>query len=141
MKHRRPRIITSAVIMFIFLSAPLYSEERFAPAAIEVTAGDENTFIKQAVPGRAASKRHDSVNNGPQGGAYLLIRFFQTLISPQDGPSCKYIPTCSAYGREAVVKHGALTGSVLAAERVLRCNPYTERHGHDPVPEKPFSGR
>jgi uncharacterized protein len=46
---------------------------------------------------------------------------------------CKYEPTCSCYGEEAIRRHGVLRGSVLALRRVLRCNPWS-KGGYDPVP-------
>ena len=78
--------------------------------------------------------RIPAVSNGFQGGAYLLIRFFQEVISPQDGPNCRYSPVCSAYGRQAVERYGAFIGAIMAGDRLLRCNPYAP-HGHDPLPE------
>ena len=46
---------------------------------------------------------------------------------------CRFHPTCSTYGREAIRRYGVPKGAVLAAARVLRCNPFT-RGGEDPVP-------
>jgi putative membrane protein insertion efficiency factor len=64
-----------------------------------------------------------------------LIRFYQKYISPMKrGGTCKYIPTCSEYARQAIEKHGALKGTVLAVWRLLRCNPFSQG-GIDPVPE------
>ncbi len=62
-----------------------------------------------------------------------LIRGYQLVISPLTGPRCKYYPSCSHYGIEAVRTHGALVGSGLAAWRVLRCNPWSNG-GVDDVP-------
>ncbi len=63
-----------------------------------------------------------------------LIRFYQKYISPLKGrPSCIYIPTCSQYAIEAIGKYGALKGGLLAAWRILRCNPFS-KGGYDPVP-------
>ena len=64
-----------------------------------------------------------------------LIKFYQKNISPYKGTKCPYFPSCSAYGMEAVEKHGAIIGSVLAVWRILRCNPFS-KGGYDPVPEK-----
>ena len=64
-----------------------------------------------------------------------LIRFYRSAISPRKPAMCKYIPTCSQYGEEAVERYGALLGGVLALWRILRCNPFS-RGGYDPVPEK-----
>jgi len=62
-----------------------------------------------------------------------LIRMYQRYISPLKTTKCPYIPTCSQYGIEAIEKHGALKGSLLAAWRILRCNPFS-KGGFDPVP-------
>jgi len=62
-----------------------------------------------------------------------LIRVYQLTISPLIGPTCKYYPSCSHYGYEAVRRHGALRGTVLAGWRVLRCNPWSNG-GVDEVP-------
>lgn len=64
-----------------------------------------------------------------------LIKFYQKNISPYKGTRCPYFPSCSAYGMEAIEKHGAIKGSVLAAWRILRCNPFS-KGGYDPVPDK-----
>jgi len=63
-----------------------------------------------------------------------LIRGYQKLISPglpQD--TCRFYPSCSHYGYQAIYKYGAIKGSYMAAWRVLRCNPFT-KGGFDPVP-------
>lgn len=62
-----------------------------------------------------------------------LIKFYRKFISPMKGTKCPYIPTCSEYGLEAIQKHGALKGSMLAIYRILRCNPFS-KGGYDPVP-------
>jgi uncharacterized protein len=60
------------------------------------------------------------------------IRLYQRFISPLFPRRCKYEPTCSAYAVEALRSFGPLRGSVLAAWRLLRCNPFSHG-GHDPV--------
>lgn len=62
-----------------------------------------------------------------------LITLYRRWISPMFGPRCKYHPTCSAYGLQAVQQHGAAKGSALAGWRLLRCNPFS-KGGFDPVP-------
>lgn len=64
-----------------------------------------------------------------------LIKFYRSAVSPHTAPRCKYIPTCSQYGLEAIERFGALKGSALTVWRILRCNPFS-RGGYDPVPEK-----
>lgn len=64
-----------------------------------------------------------------------MIRFYQTKISPNTQPRCKYYPTCSQYALEAIETFGAFKGFFLALWRLLRCNPFS-KGGIDPVPEK-----
>ncbi len=62
-----------------------------------------------------------------------IIRFYQLAISPILPSACRYSPTCSSYGIEALKKHGAIKGCVLTIKRIMRCNPWGG-HGEDPVP-------
>lgn len=62
-----------------------------------------------------------------------LVRGYKKYISPLLPPSCRFTPTCSEYAVEALSKHGALKGSMLAIWRILRCNPFC-KGGYDPVP-------
>jgi len=63
-----------------------------------------------------------------------LIRAYQLTISPMLGPCCRFHPTCSHYGMEAIDRHGALRGSWLTLKRISRCHPFHEG-GFDPVPK------
>jgi len=68
------------------------------------------------------------------GGFFIvLIRLYQYLISPLTAASCRYTPTCSQYGIEAIKRHGAFAGGWLTLKRIASCNPWGG-HGHDPVP-------
>jgi len=62
-----------------------------------------------------------------------LIRLYQLIISPWLGSQCRYTPTCSQYGIEALRKYGPIKGLWLTIKRIARCNPWGS-HGHDPVP-------
>ena len=64
-----------------------------------------------------------------------LIRAYSRHISPAFPRRCRYEPTCSAYASQAVRRHGAMRGGLLAAWRLLRCNPFSHG-GFDPVPER-----
>lgn len=64
-----------------------------------------------------------------------LIRFYQLAISPFTPPSCRFHPTCSHYGIEALKRFGPIKGSWLTAIRILKCHPF-HPGGFDPVPEK-----
>jgi putative membrane protein insertion efficiency factor len=61
------------------------------------------------------------------------IRFYQRLLSPFWPGDCKYQPTCSHYGHEAITRHGFFKGVSLASWRIVRCNPFNSG-GYDPVP-------
>jgi hypothetical protein len=64
--------------------------------------------------------------------ALAVLRVYQRAISPAFPRRCKYHPTCSEYAVQAVRGYGLLRGSVLAAWRLLRCNPLSHG-GFDPV--------
>lgn len=63
------------------------------------------------------------------------IRLYQRFISPMLGHRCRFTPSCSAYAIQALEVHGLLKGGLLAAWRLLRCNPLFP-WGYDPVPPK-----
>jgi putative membrane protein insertion efficiency factor len=65
-----------------------------------------------------------------------MIGFYQHHISPALPPSCRFLPTCSEYARQAVEKYGAAKGSLLAAKRLSRCHPFHKQKSieYDPVP-------
>lgn len=64
-----------------------------------------------------------------------LINFYRKYISPKTPPSCKFTPTCSQYGLEAIERFGAFKGGFMTLWRILRCNPFS-KGGYDPVPQK-----
>ena len=71
--------------------------------------------------------------NWPRLALLALIRFYQmTLSRAMPADTCRFYPSCSHYGYQAIYKHGALKGSVMATWRVLRCNPFNPG-GFDPV--------
>jgi putative membrane protein insertion efficiency factor len=63
----------------------------------------------------------------------IPVRFYQWVISPMIGPSCRYTPTCSVYSVQALKKHGPFKGFWLATKRIFSCNPWGGS-GYDPVP-------
>ena len=63
-----------------------------------------------------------------------LIRFYRKCISPYTPPSCRFHPTCSQYGYEAIEKYGALKGGWLTVKRLCRCHPFYKGDWYDPVP-------
>ena len=61
------------------------------------------------------------------------IRFYQKGISPLKPPVCRFTPTCSQYGVEAIERYGAARGGWMLVRRLARCHPFA-RGGFDPVP-------
>jgi len=62
-----------------------------------------------------------------------IIVFYKNAISPMLMPACRYYPTCSEYGMEAIKKYGPFKGGWLTLKRFVSCGPWGG-HGHDPVP-------
>lgn len=63
-----------------------------------------------------------------------VIRIYQLTLSRVLPPACRFVPTCSQYGYEAVQRYGVWRGGWLALRRLLRCHPF-HPGGYDPVPE------
>lgn len=63
-----------------------------------------------------------------------LIRFYQRTFSVILPSSCRFTPSCSQYGYEAIQKYGFLRGSWMAARRIGRCHPFYKGNLFDPVP-------
>jgi putative membrane protein insertion efficiency factor len=75
-----------------------------------------------------------TVWNIPRFILLALIRLYQATLSRTLPPdTCRFYPTCSHYGYQAIYKYGALKGGTMATWRVLRCNPFN-KGGFDPVP-------
>ena len=63
-----------------------------------------------------------------------VVRGYQLLVSPLLPPACRFLPTCSEYAAEAIERHGAWRGIILASLRLARCHPWGGS-GYDPVPD------
>lgn len=83
----------------------------------------------------ATPPEHPEVTSpSPAAWALLaLLHAYRLLVSPVVGPACRFAPSCSAYAEEALLRHGAARGALLAARRVVRCHPL-HAGGYDPVP-------
>jgi putative membrane protein insertion efficiency factor len=73
----------------------------------------------------------------------LLLGFYRLDLSPVDGPSCSFQPTCSGFAKDAIRKHGLAAGVMMTGDRLIRCNGFDksdyprvapEGHFYDPVP-------
>lgn len=72
----------------------------------------------------------------PIARAFLLpIRGYRRFLSPALAPRCRYYPSCSAYAEEAIRELGVIRGTILAAWRIVRCNPLSDG-GLDPLSER-----
>ena len=67
------------------------------------------------------------------GLALRMIRFYQMALSPLKPVSCRFTPTCSQYGYEAVVRYGLVRGGWMVLKRLVRCHPFSPCE-YDPVP-------
>lgn len=73
-------------------------------------------------------------NTLPRWILLALIRLYQRFVSPSlPADTCRFYPSCSHYGYQAIYKYGALKGGWMALKRVVRCNPFNPG-GFDPVP-------
>ena len=69
-----------------------------------------------------------------------LIRAYRLVLSPYLGRKCRFEPSCSHYGEEAIARFGALRGGYLTVRRICRCNPFCAG-GYDPVPPAPIPSK
>ena len=81
-----------------------------------------------------AGKAVDAAATIPRKAAASAIRLYRRAVSPLLGQRCRFHPSCSEYAELAIERFGVLCGSVLAAKRIVRCNPLCEG-GIDPVPD------
>jgi len=114
------------IILCIGIITPVHAD--FPPWDADVTVAQEKSVHKRT---------QLQVHNAAQAIGYFFIRMFQVVVSPQDGPNCRFTPTCSQYGMQAVLRYGIIVGGFCAGDRLIRCNPYTIPQ-HDPVPQHIF---
>lgn len=114
------------MMLCIILATPSFAD--FPPWDADVAIPQET---------RVQTRTQPQVHNAAQAIGYFFIRMFQVVVSPQDGPNCRFTPTCSEYGRQAVMRYGFILGGFCAGDRLIRCNPYTIPQ-HDPVPQHIF---
>jgi putative membrane protein insertion efficiency factor len=88
----------------------------------------------------AAPLAKSAVPGIPAAVLLIFIKIYRLIVSPAQvflfgpGSGCRFTPTCSQYAAEAIRRHGALAGGVLAFKRICRCQPFG-KCGHDPVPK------
>jgi uncharacterized protein len=79
------------------------------------------------------------LKSAPRSLAVGAIAIYRAALSPMihamNGPACRFEPSCSEYGRQAIAEYGIVRGGAMAIWRVARCNP-VGGHGYDPVPAR-----
>ena len=78
-----------------------------------------------------------ALRRSPALAGLALLRAYRLIVSPLYGDRCKYHPTCSQYALDAVRELGLVRGTLLAAWRILRCNPWSHG-GVDHVCDRPL---
>ena len=63
----------------------------------------------------------------------LIIKIYQTVLSPILPSTCKYSPTCSEYTKQSLIKFGLIKGGMISIKRIIKCNPWGG-NGYDPIP-------
>ena len=119
LRHTHTRILARycAGILFLFLCVTIPSH------------GIESKQMKAPKWGLANADKAKPADVSPSPFQFILlgsVRFFQEWVSPVDGSRCSFYPTCSRYGYEAVRDYGSLLGIVMTADRLMRCNSWTE---------------
>ena len=94
--------------------------------------GTEGTTARSTTRGKRSAKGREKKEQ-VKTIAVGIIRLYQLILSPLLPPACRFYPSCSHYGLQAIEIHGVLRGSCLTAGRILRCQPLS-RGGYDPVP-------
>lgn len=110
------------LIMLLLINSSAFAD--FPPWDADVSVAQKTTERRQS----------PTIHNAAGAIGYFFIRMFQIVVSPQDGPNCRFHPTCSEYGRQAVMRYGLVMGGFLAGDRIIRCNPFTIPQD-DPVPQ------
>ncbi|MBB4736264.1 membrane protein insertion efficiency factor YidD [Micrococcus cohnii] len=82
---------------------------------------------------REPSRQWGPLRAAPSALLAALLTLYRAVVSPLYGDVCRYFPSCSAYGLEAVHVHGAVAGTLLTVRRLSRCHPWADG-GLDPVP-------
>ena len=107
-----------------------------SPASPHEAPGPEDEGASAAAAGSQHHAHDDLPPPAPSPAArvaLLIIRGYKAGISPLMPPACRFVPTCSEYGYEAIAKYGIIRGGRLALWRLFRCNPFGGS-GYDPVP-------
>lgn len=112
---------TFIVLVFCF---PAYTEEPWSYYLDHAPTADVEIVIDD----------NDKEYIGEQGSlGSFFIQVYRDYLSPIDGSRCPYTPTCSRYGQESFQRHGYLKGSLMTADRLIRCHPQQRENRYDPA--------
>ena len=120
-------------IQFDYIRFPTGADQKDAAFAFDFGAMNRDQAVTWTAIARALPRGADGNEKDVRAIAAFLITLYQRLLSPLFPPSCRFVPTCSQYAKEAILKFGIARGSYLAARRILRCHPF-HAGGYDPVP-------
>lgn len=116
------KVLILCALVLILAGVVFIEKAARTPAFLPLTAEDY-----------AAEKRDRAQFNPAVRFLRWIILSYQDNISPRLPKSCRYTPSCSQYGLQAIEKYGAVQGSWLTLKRIVRCNPWSDG-GNDPVP-------
>jgi putative membrane protein insertion efficiency factor len=102
-------------------------------------AGALHVRTRQAGAAQRGMASVEAINAGAVRVGIGAVRVYQWTLRPFIGSHCRFWPSCSEYAVEALRVHGAARGTAMAANRILRCNPWHEG-GVDPVPRREGNG-
>jgi len=125
MRNTKPLVLTWLMLFIPFLGgATLASSSDWGPW------DRDRAYAVEQEPARQGNPHRNLLSTIAASPGILLISFFQTVISPVDGASCDFYPTCSAYAKQALAKHGLFIGLAMASERLCRIHA---PEGYEPV--------
>ncbi len=138
-----PRAFSVFIVRSFFLLIFLYTMpcSCFAGKAKD-TVYQKDVGIDEYEKERAVESSFLEVTNPAKLLMVMLIRFYKTFLSKQDGSTCQFRPSCSHFGAKAIKTAGPFQGLFMTSDRLQRCNPFTygkypihedKRHHNDPV--------
>jgi len=96
-------------------------------------------FITNIIINNNNNNNNNNINNNDISNEMIkMIIWYKSAISPLMPKNCRFLPTCSSYGIEALEKYGSAKGLILITWRIIRCNP-TGGYGYDPVQWPPVN--
>ena len=111
------------LLIFLYFFYPVQAEEPWSYYL------DHSPTAEVETPTSDGSKEYTKAQ-GSLGSFFIQV--YRDYLSPIDGSRCPYAPTCSRYGQESFQRHGYLKGSLMTADRLIRCHPQQRENRYDP---------